>query len=160
MNALELVATIVSAAGGSAVIVAGLAAWLGKLWADRITQGQKRLLDIDVDLRIRRIGVYAELWKSTALLPMWPRAAGVTYEQLMRFSEALRTWYFETGGMFLSRSTHRDAYSPLQEALREVLQSHPTGVVSDAHYEFIRKRCSALRTALAGDVESRREGAG
>jgi hypothetical protein len=158
MTPLELIATILTAAGGAAVIIAGLAAWLGKVWADRITQAQKLLSDIDVDLRNRRIAVYAELWKSTAILPMWPRATGVTYEQLTRFSESLRTWYFQTGGMYLSRSTHDKAYSPLQQALKELLQPHPVGVISDEHYETIRKRCSALRTALAGDLESRREG--
>jgi hypothetical protein len=158
MTSLELVTTIVSAAGGSALIIAGLAAWLGKLWADRIMQAQKLMQDIDVDLRKRRIEVYAELWKLTALLPMWPKASGVTYEQLMRFSESLRTWYFERGGMYLSRSTHKNAYTPLQEALMELLQAHPSGEISDKHYECIRKRCSTLRTALAGDIESRREG--
>jgi hypothetical protein len=158
MTSLELVTTIISAAGGSAVIVAALAAFLGKLWMDRITQAQKQLQDIDVDLRKRRLDVYPQLWKSTALLPMWPKASGVTYEQLMHFSESLRTWYFEVGGMYLSRSTHRDAYTPLQKALKALLESHPSGLISDAHYESIRLYCSGLRTALAGDIESRREG--
>ena len=29
---------------------------------------------------------------------------------------------------------------------------------SDEHYEKIRRACSTLRSALAGDIESRREG--
>jgi hypothetical protein len=60
--------------------------------------------------------------------------------------------------MYLSRSTHDKAYSPLQDALAEVLRSNSSGVISDEHYEKVRSRCSALRTALAGDIESRREG--
>ena len=135
-----------------------MAAWLGKLWTDRITQAHKLLQDIDVDLRKRRLKVYPELWKCTELLPMWPRVPGVTYEQLMELSKSLRQWYFETGGMFLSRSTHDNAYTPLQEALKNLLESHPSGEISDADYELIRKRCSTLRTALASDIESRREG--
>jgi hypothetical protein len=158
MTAFEIIATVITAAGGSAVIVAGLAAWLGKVWADRIAQSQKLLQDIDLDLRKRRIEVYAELWKATALLPKWPKATGVTYEQLLQFSGALRTWYYEKGGMYLSRSTHRDSYSPLQDTLAEILQDNKSGLISDQHYESIRRRCSALRTALAGDIESRREG--
>jgi hypothetical protein len=158
MSPTELITTILAAAGGTAVIVAGLAAWLGKVWADRIVRAEKLLSDIDVDLRNRRIPVYAELWKSTAILPMWPKASGVTYQQLMHFSETLRTWYFQTGGMYLSRSTHDKAYSPLQKALMELLQKHPSGLVSDQDYETIRRHCSALRSALAGDLESRREG--
>lgn len=158
MSTNELIATILTAAGGAAVLIAGLAAWLGKVWADRIVRAEKLLADIDLDLRNRRIPVYAELWKATAILPMWPKATGVTYQQLMQFSETLRTWYFQTGGMYLSRSTHDKAYSPLQKALREVLQRHNAGLITDKDYETIRLRCSALRTALAGDLESRREG--
>jgi len=55
MTATEFIATAITAAGGSAVMVAGLAAWLGKIWADRIIQTQKLLHNIDLDLRKRRI---------------------------------------------------------------------------------------------------------
>ncbi len=158
MSPLEVIATVISAAGGTAAIIAALAAWLGKVWAERIAQSQKLAQDIDLDLRKRRIEVYNELWRTTALLPKWPRAIGVTYEQLLGFSESLRTWYFEKGGMYLSRSAHRHAYSPLQDELAEILRMYKTGLISDEHYDAIRKRCSALRTALAGDIESRREG--
>src|SRR5574341_188999 len=158
MTPFETIATVITAAGGSAVIVAGLAAWLGKVWADRITQSQKLLQDIDLDLRKRRIEVYGELWKATSLLPKWPKATGITYEQLLQFSVSLRSWYFEKGGMYLSRSTHRDGYSLLQDTLAKILQDNKTGIISDEHYESIRSCCSALRTALAGDIESRREG--
>ncbi|CAN7749496.1 hypothetical protein LJR084_006800 [Variovorax sp. LjRoot84] len=158
MSSIEIIMTLITAAGGSAVIVAGLAALLGKVWIDRIVQTQKLLQEIDIDLRTKRIGVYEELWKSTAILPKWPKATDVTYEQLLLFSEGLRKWYFEKGGMYLSRSTHKRAYGPLQDALAEVLRIHKTGPVSVEDYETIRSRCSALRTALASDIESRREG--
>ena len=158
MTPAEIITTVLTAAGGSAVIVAGLAAWLGKVWADRIAQTQKLMQDIDIDLRTKRIGVYEELWKSTAILPKWPKATDVTYEQLLLFSESLRTWYFQKGGMYLSLSTHKNAYSPLQDALADVLRTRKSGPVSDEDYEQIRRCCSILRTALAGDIESRREG--
>lgn len=158
MAPYEMIMTVITAAGGSALVVAGLAAWLGKVWADRMSQSQKFLQGIDIDLRKRRIDVYGELWKATALLPKWPRATGVTYQQLLQLSESMRSWYFEKGGMYLSRSTHRDAYTPLQDELASILRSNKSGVVSDEHYEAVRVRCSSLRTALASDIESRREG--
>ena len=158
MTPSEIILTVVTAAGGSAVIVAGLAAWLGKVWADRIAQTQKLMQGIDIDLRTKRIDVYGELRKSTAILPKWPKATNVTYEQLLSFSDSLRTWYFEKGGIYLSRSTHNNAYSPLQDALADVLRTHNSGPVSDEDYDAIRSRCSALRTALAADIQSRREG--
>ena len=123
MTPTEIIMTALTAAGGSAVIVAGLAAWLGKVWADRIAQTQKLMQEIDIDLRTKRIGVYEELWRSTAILPKWPKATGVTYEQLLLFSESLRTWYFQKGGMYLSFSTHKNAYGPLQDALADVLRT-------------------------------------
>ena len=158
MGSLEIILTVLTAAGGSAVVLAALAAWLGKVWADRIAQNQRLHADIDVDLRVRRIAVYQELWTATSLLPKWPKASGLTYEQLLAFSQTLRDWYFMKGGMYFSRSTHDNAYSPLQDALAEVLRSNSSGVISDEHYEKIRSACSTLRSALAGDIESRREG--
>jgi hypothetical protein len=158
MSPVELVLTVLTAAGGVGVIVAGLAAWLGKVWADRIAQSQKLIGEIDIDLRAKRIPVYAELWKATSLLPKWPRATEVSYEQLVDLSKTLRRWYYYRGGMFLSQTTHRTAYSPLQEAIATVVSEGKTGPLSDADYEAIRARCSTLRSALANDIESRREG--
>ena len=158
MSVSEIIVTVLTAAGGSAVVVGALAAWLGKIWSDRIAQTQKLFQDIDIDLRNRRIKVYEELWISTSILPKWPKAEGVTYERLLEFSQELRGWYFTKGGMYLSRSTHSKAYGPLQDALAEVLRANKSGVISAEHYEAVRSRCSTLRTALAGDIESRREG--
>lgn len=158
MSSVEIILTVLGAAGGTGVIIAGLSAWLGKVWADRIAQAQKLAGDIDLDLRKRRIDLYEELWKATAVLPKWPRAQGVTYEALLALSETLKTWYFQRGGMYLSRTAHRDAYSPLQDTLANILGTQSTGPISDQHYELVRDRCSALRTALANDIESRREG--
>ena len=91
------------------------------------------------------------------MLPKWPRAENVTYEQLLKLNQDLRTWYFTRGGMYLSRTAHRDAYSPLQDKLAGVLKSNTTGNISGDHYDLIRDKCSALRTSLANDIESRRE---
>ena len=157
MSSIEIITTIIASAGGSALIIAGLAAWLGKVWADRILESQKMFQDIDLDLRQRRIQVYAELWKSTAILPKWPRAEDVTYEKLLSFSESLRGWYFERGGMYLSQTTHDKAYSPLQDALADTLKSDKSGPISKDDYCSIREHCSMLRRALAGDINSRSE---
>ena len=157
MSPTELVLTILGAVGGTGVIVAGIGAWLGKVWADRIAQTRKLAGDIDLDLRVRRIDLYGEIWEATAVLPRWPPAQGVTYDQLYGLSQTLRTWYFHRGGMYLSRRTHDGAYSTLQETLADVLSRGASGPISEADYERVRHRCSALRTALANDIESRRD---
>ena len=158
MSGIEIVLTVLASAGGSGLILAGLANWLGKVWADRIAHSTKLLGEIDLDLRTRRIAAYTELWKATSVLPKWPRAKGVTYENLYDLSAYLRTWYFETGGMYLSRTTHRSAYSPLQDAIADLHKDGRTGILLDSDYDAIRERCSTLRSSLANDVESRREG--
>lgn len=158
MSPIEIILTVIASAGGAGVVIAGLAAWLGKVWADRMAQSQRLIGDIDLDLRSRRIDAYAELWKATGLLPAWPKATGVTYADLQQLSQTLRSWYYDKGGMFLSRSTHANAYGPLQGAISELLRTGKSGVLSDADYDLIRRQCSTLRTALANDIESRREG--
>ena len=100
MNNLEVVLTSVLAAmGGAALVVAGLAAWLGSIWKDRIDRHESMLTQIDVDLRSRRIDAYTPLWSKMKVLPKWPRDDTVSYERLRQFCEDLRTWYFDTGGL-------------------------------------------------------------
>ena len=112
---------------------------------------------IDQDLRERRLRVYPELWVNTQILPLWPQAEGVTYGKLQAFSLDLQNWYFRKGGMFLSKSS-REAYGAVQEALKQLAeQEHPIeDVIAPEDYDHVRKFCSALRTAMAQDVESRR----
>lgn len=109
---------------------------------------------IDLDLRQRRITVYQEMWGRTSLLPKWPRATNVTYEKLTALSEALRDWYFNSGGMYLS-TKGRDAYGHLQDAILAVCKEK-SGPLDPTHYEVVRDKCSALRTQLTDDILSRR----
>ena len=156
-----LVTALLSAVGGGATVVAAIAwstDWFAKIWAARIAHTQKLLGEIDLDLRKQRIAAYTDIWKATSILPKWPREPNVTYAQLLELSRTLRDWYFSGNGMYLSRSTHDKSYSALQDALTEVLRNQPDGRITEAHYDRIRECCSALRTALASDIESRREG--
>jgi hypothetical protein len=153
----ELFLAILGGVGGGGAIVAALAAWLGNVWSNRIMQNQQYLGEIDLDLRKRRIEVYHELWKSTALLPKWPRADNVTYADLAALSETLRHWYYEGGGIYLSKTSRDEGYGPLQGTIASVLGHGKSGVLEPGDYEAVRKKCSALRTRLTEDIESRRE---
>jgi hypothetical protein len=110
---------------------------------------------IDLDLRQRRIGAYQEMWARTSLLPMWPRAKNVTYEKLNELSEALRDWYFGSGGMYLSAKT-RETYGDLQQAIKAVLDQTGSGPLTEQHYDSVRDKCSALRSQMTDDILSRR----
>lgn len=157
MNSYELIGTVLAAAGGSAVVIGGVAAWVGNFIAKRVADYRELEFTMDLDLRERRLPVYKELWAKTDILPKWPINAEVTYGQLQKLCRSLKDWYFHEGGHLLSEITHKYAYSPLQEALAN-LEYKPEGTeVSSEDYELIRSRCSKLRTYLANDLQSRRK---
>lgn len=160
MNSLEVVLTsVVAAIGGAALVVGGLAAWLGAVWKNRIERQENLRAQIDVDLRSRRILVYEPLWALMKVLPKWPRNEDVTYERLRQLSEELRDWYFEKGGLYLSERS-REEYGALQDELQRVSEAGRTGPLArkpDDDYEVVRQRCSTLRTSLARDIASRRD---
>jgi hypothetical protein len=170
MTPTEIITSLV---GGTALtgVVAALSAWLGNVWATRIADAEKAVLEkeierlktelqflsqIDLDLRTRRIPHYAQIWSRLKLLPKWPRNQELTYSDLQDLSKQLREWYFQEGGMFLSREAFDNGYRPLQEALTDIFKVKQEGLVSDIDYEQIRQRCSTLRTALTDDIQSRR----
>ena len=156
----ELVRTLLTSIGGGLAAAGALAAWLGGVWKERISRTEAALVQVDIDLRLRRIEVYKELWELTALLPKWPRDKTVTYEQLLTLTHSFRDWYFHRGGMYLSRTTHRDGYTPLQDELARVLGQGKTGELSQESpddYEVVSARCSSLRSLLAADIAARRE---
>jgi hypothetical protein len=110
---------------------------------------------VSQELVHERIGAYKDLWQLTRRLPKWPRATGVTYDDLRELSKSLRDWYFtDGGGMFLSRTAHT-AYSALQDSLTAILVEQPSGNINEEHYDAVRELCSALRTTLARDVGAR-----
>lgn len=168
-----ILTAVLAGVGGSALVVGALAAWLGSVWKDRITRGEELSGAIDVDLREKRLKVYPALWKATDTLPKWPRNPDVTYEDLARLVEKLRRWYFNEGGMFLSRTTQREGYAALQDELAAILKLNLSGRLPAApdgapldrngrpwpndHYERVRQRCSILRSLLTEDIASRRD---
>ncbi|MGH8646275.1 MAG: hypothetical protein ACREX4_18170 [Gammaproteobacteria bacterium] len=110
---------------------------------------------VDESLIKTRTDVYKVLWKMTALLPKWPRAEDVTYEQIENLSKQFREWYFEEGGIYLSRKAQK-AYATLQDTISDVLKASSPGKVTPKDYDAIRDKCSSLRTEMTEDLLSRR----
>ena len=176
---------IVAALGGVAALVAA-GTFIGKLVLEKFAEGALRRFEhsmtiatevhkaelvrqadafksfvgfsaaIDTDLRQRRVDIYGELWKLTALASMWPRNTDLEYEQVAEFSRLMRKWYFEKGGMFLSESA-RGAYGEVQKTNHALIEKKLSGKVADTDYDSLRGVCSALRTALTVDLRSRGE---
>jgi hypothetical protein len=119
--------------------------------------------EYDADLRKSRLAVYPSLWRALEPLAKYAREPPgfPDREEIGRLSIALRTWYFETGGIFLSAES-RQAYFDLQDALTVVVTSERWTVSELAEeldkdtFEALRHLGSWLRTTLTYDVGTRR----
>jgi hypothetical protein len=118
-------------------------------------------------LRTHRLEAYPEVWKLTAAVSRWPRT-DISYRDLWALHKSLRTWYFDTGGLFLSENS-RSRYGEMQELIDAWVAGRPekdaTTVAHSATtdrgaresaYEALMLTCSAFRTALTEDLATRR----
>lgn len=115
--------------------------------------------EYDKDLREKRIPEYGNLWRFTGLFPKYARTKEVSYQDAQTLSVNLREWYFQDGGMFLSDRS-RDEYFAVQDALANTIKKageNMSALLDEETYEMLRKKCSTLRTALTGDVGTRKE---
>jgi hypothetical protein len=113
---------------------------------------------MDMQLRSTRLELYKVLWKMTSVLPKWPRATDVTYGRLRQLSVEFRDWYFNDGGIYLSRQA-RSALDEVQSALRQVTEGKDSAELlmeEGTDYNMVRGKCSKLRSELATDLHSRR----
>ena len=138
------------------VLGAGLGLVSGALLA--VLASRKRLeVEYDIELRKHRIEAYQDLWKILEPLAYFSPPSVVTYAVARDLSKALRSWYFEVGGIFLSDAT-RDAYFDLQKKLGGVIKEPlendhlPVGL---QRFERLRAIASKLRTMSTQDVATR-----
>ena len=111
-------------------------------------------LKFDDSLRDLRIKSYEELWKALAPLAKYGRPNALSHTETSDLIAALRTWYFETGGLVLSSDARHD-YFALQDGL-ELALARPEGELGADEDEFLRVLGSRLRTAMTRDVGTRR----
>lgn len=110
---------------------------------------------VDKQLRDTRAADYKDLWKLTGILPRWPKRDNVTFSELHGLQVTLKRWYFDSGGIYLSRHSF-SRYAELQDALAALAQRPAAEAVGADVYETVRARCSALRSSLTDDLLSRR----
>jgi len=139
-----------STAGSATVALAGAAALaLVNSW---ITARA----GIDGELRTKRLTVYPPLWMATSAVSRWPRAK-LSRAGLKQLHDDLRSWYFETGGLFLSARA-RARYGDVQELIEALLlrASEPAYLLVEDRYTDLMHTVSSLRTALTEDLDTRR----
>lgn len=140
-----LVATVITA------VVAAVLAAVGTY----VTTRRNLQLQFDASLRDLRIDVYKVLWKELESLAKYARPEPLSKSQAQQLAITLRTWYFETGGLFLSQDTRRD-YFALLDGLEVVPRRTDEPILEEEDDEFLRVLGSRLRTGMTRDVGTRR----
>lgn len=130
-----------------AILVAAVGALIGAAINSRAK--------IDEGLRAQRLQVYPQLWAHTSIASRWPRT-GATWHDLAAVHTMLRHWYYGSGGLFMSERS-RDLYGDVQELVGWLVTGREDSVdqMTSREYEYVMARCSALRTALTQDLETR-----
>ncbi|UGU16077.1 hypothetical protein LS482_20665 [Sinomicrobium kalidii] len=102
----------------------------------------------------KRLNAYNKLWTISGVLPLWPRDKTLTYKQLFETCNDLKNWYFNFGGILLSRKS-RKTYGKLQETLYEKTKKQTAEKITCAEYEEIQKSFHLLRNQMTKDLTSR-----
>ena len=118
------------------------------------------------ELRTWRLKAYPAVWKLTSTVPRWPRS-NATYQELWSLHYALRDWYYNSGGLYLSENA-RARYGDMQELLDAYLDDRArdddapvprpaSGMAwAQSPYKALMDACSAFRTGLTEDLSTRR----
>ena len=102
----------------------------------------------------KRFDQYKKLWALSGNLPKWPRDEKLTRAKLHNLNNALKNWYFNDGGLLLSRKS-RDRYEVVQEMITENAVMNSDEILNADLYEKIRKAFSHLRSQMTKDLDSR-----
>jgi hypothetical protein len=138
------------------LVVSGIGTYFGTQWKIRKDLEAK----YDSDLRHLRLGTYQVLWGLLNPLSLYGRDSFPTRETIDSLAQTLTSWYFQEGGVFLSKNT-RDAYFRLQRALQTLRFSDRwaddwSQELDKDTFEHLRNIGSRLRTRMTLDVGTRR----
>lgn len=107
----------------------------------------------DVSLREKRLDAYADLWGLLQPLDRHAAPEAMAGADARALSDELRDWYHQTGGLLMSRSAQRK-FVRLRRAVADA--SGDAGDVDAVQRDIAIQEASSLRTALTGDILSRR----
>src|SRR6266487_1181561 len=126
------------------IIASLLLAGVTALFTYLATRSKIRLdltAEYDKDLRTSRLKAYQDLWKLLEPLARYSRPGPVTYVVVKEVAEKMRIWYFQQGGIFLTKESYTPYFS-----LKAVMQN----IIDDEHLkedntgELDEKRLDAL----------------
>ena len=102
----------------------------------------------------KRFEQYKKLWAISGNLPKWPKDDALTFKKLHNICIALKNWYFNDGGLLLSKKS-RDYYELLQEGLVTHADRESEEIIPDSIYKIVRQLFSDLRKQMTKDLSSR-----
>ncbi|HET7283935.1 MAG TPA: hypothetical protein VFI70_04550 [Nitrososphaeraceae archaeon] len=116
--------------------------------------------EYDLDLRTRRIEAYKALWSEHYLLRYFSRPTRITYGDLEALQARLSSWYYDTGGLFLTETSQKIYHMFIQELeyrTRNLSVNKSKELVGESDLEIIRNFGSRFRTNLCKDIGTRDE---
>ena len=114
--------------------------------------------EVRSDLWNKRFESYARIWKLMQGVPLWPKNDTLTYRGLYEISRRFQDWYFQDGGMLLSKPA-REKYGLMQEAITNTRATHEKGrtdeLVTPDDYSAVQAACSQFRSTVTIELLSR-----
>ena len=116
-------------------------------------------VEYDKSLHEKRLDLYKQLWPKTAPLARYAPHVVLTYNVVKAVSADMRDWYFNEGGIFLSKRS-RKPYFALKKQIQHVmddvtLAEEPDKQIGGRERDLILAAASRLRTSLADDIRTR-----
>jgi hypothetical protein len=117
-------------------------------------------VEYDKDLHSKRLELYQQLWPKTKPLAEFTRDSALTYEIVKTVAEQTRDWYFDQGGIYLSKRS-RKPYFHLKGLMQDVLddkelQQDRFRALDTPQTDALLAAARRLRTSLADDIRARR----
>ena len=118
-------------------------------------------VEYDKTLHNKRLELYKELWPITKPLGRFVPHFSLTYNIVRKAVTDMHEWYFNEGGIYLSKHS-RKPYLHLKEQMLRVIDNERLEATPDARIEdkeacnAILNAATSLRTSLADDIRTRR----
>lgn len=128
-----------------------------------VTLSKARLeltVEYDKELRKSRLEAYQKLWTIMKPLARYSPEKPLTQQLVKQTSEAMRDWYFDTGGIFLSRAS-REPYFGLKREMQAIIDNAGLQKLADASLDeelmrALHERGTSLRASLSDDIGTRK----
>ncbi|MDZ7309603.1 MAG: hypothetical protein ONB49_21450, partial [candidate division KSB1 bacterium] len=116
-------------------------------------------VEYDRELRKNRLATYQELWRIMKPLARYSPEQPLTPQLVKQTAAAMRDWYFDNGGIFLSRAS-RGPYFALKRKMQAIIDNPGLEGAADAPLpkalaHALLKRGHLLRAALSDDIGTR-----